>query len=126
MRWIYRGQTNYAGLVYANGDLTVILQGNNNFYFFDDMLDDRYFGFYIDGSAAFSGTGSMNLFIVNAHTDSMAYAIYTQGALAIEGGTYDMETYATDASYGLYAETGILITGGQMELLYTSPVLRRD
>jgi len=107
------GAPHYAG-IYAEGiDLTINVQGANSVTGGDYESGNSY-GIYVKGgSLTISGGGALS---VTGGAGKKSYGIYAESGLTISGGTIDAAggpaTDSYSASRGLYCDQTITITGG--------------
>jgi len=100
----------YQALVYADGPITVVLEGNNAFQF-NGTANSTIAGIYASGALTVNGSGGAVMKIQTTSNIS-AYGIYGDGVLTIENGTLDMGIKTIFMAIGFGSNSGILFAGG--------------
>jgi hypothetical protein len=100
----------YRALVYADGNLTVVLEGDNQFQY-TGSDPGSIVGIYATGSLTVNGSGSATMGLTQTGNERVQ-AIYSTNMLTIAGGSYNFELVSPYAAFGFVSDTGILFSGG--------------
>ena len=111
---LYTAPSSDSALVYADGDLTVILKYDSALTYHGTSLYDIR-GIWATGTLTLSGTGSVDIDLQNNDTGrGFAAGIVSGYDLNVQGGDYDMQIIATDNATGISAVHDTTISGGQI------------
>jgi len=118
----YDGRNNYSCLLYANGDLDLVLIGTNTLSSSINTYDYYATGIYVDGSLTISGSAE----ITAQHTDTYHYdqvdhlihypkamGICCTGDCTIKTGNITLTVTADFTTYGIYPDGSFLFEDGQ-------------
>ncbi len=103
-------------LVYADGELTVILKGDSSLIYHGASINDIR-GIWSTSTLTLTGTGTADIDIENNDL-SRGYAagIVSGYDLNVLGGDYDIHLLATDNATGISAVHNTVISGGQISI----------
>ncbi|HPF88637.1 MAG TPA: LPXTG cell wall anchor domain-containing protein [Candidatus Limiplasma sp.] len=106
----------YLGMIYAYGDLNIVLTGDSTMAYDNDTYYGTLFGVHIIGSVTFSGAGSLDINLVNLfHQQEYYGSVYVStviGSISILSGQLSIFAQGARDSFGLLLEDTLLIAGG--------------
>lgn len=113
---LYAAPSGDGALVYADGDLTVILKNDSSLTYHGTSLYDIR-GIWTTGTLTLSGTGTVDIDLQNnASGSGYAVGIVSGYDLNVQGGDYDLQIDATDNATGISAARDTAISGGQISI----------
>ncbi len=119
---LYNAQLNtphlqsYESLLFANGDLTIILTGTNTLQYTATSTSGTYMGIYVQGLLTVTGSGSAAIQMNSTSTSgAVLYGIYSHD-MKIESGTLSAQVSGYGQVFGIDSYFDILITGGSITL----------
>lgn len=104
--------SSYNGLLFANGDLTLVLTGSSTLQYGATSLG-TYMGIYVQGLLTVTGSGGASILLNGTAFSSYLYGIYTHD-LAIEAGTLNIQVNCVFMSYGIASYGDAVISGGSV------------
>ena len=111
---LYTAPSSDSALVYADGDLTVILKYDSSLTYHGTSLYDIR-GIWATGTLTLSGTGTVDIDLQNNDSSrGFAAGIVSGYDLNVRGGDYDMQIIATDNATGISVVHDTTISGGQI------------
>ena len=117
---LYNAQLNtthfqsYNSLLFANGDLTVVLAGTSTLQNTATSAG-TYMGIYVQGLLTLTGSGSATIQMNCTSVSIALYGIYSHD-MKIEGGTLNVDIDGLDAVYGIDSYYDIYISGGNITI----------
>jgi hypothetical protein len=102
------------GLVVGDGDLSLVLVGNNSLTYDSDVHADSL-TVISHGDLTIGGSGSMSIRNYNAYSHSRAFGISSDEGLTILGGSLTLDIRGEYGACGLYGRS-VLFAGGQADI----------
>jgi hypothetical protein len=116
---LYTAPSGDSALVYADGELTVILKNDSSLTCHGTSIYDIR-GIWATSTLTLTGTGTANIDLQNDAADrGFAMGIVSGYDLNVQNGDYDMDIMATDQATGIFITHDTVISGGQIKV-YTS------
>ena len=103
------------GTIHADGDLAIVLYGDNAIYG-NATGSTTYYTIFAKGNLTIRGDGSAYINIPNHTSSAPAYGIAATADLTVESGSLSMDLKADNNCYGIYMGGDTLVSGGEIDI----------
>ncbi len=109
----------YRSMVYANGDVSILLQGQNNFTYASAAYE-YIIGVRGEGGLVLAGNGSADFQITLSYADAQACAVYAADTMLIYGCGITADLQAAYAAVGILSDRDIFFLDGYADIKTTA------
>ncbi len=121
---LYNTYSGDNALLYADGDLTVVLTGDSRLQYTNTATTGYVYGIFSTASLTVTGSGSVDIQLQNLSSPNYTRAVAGEWALLIQSGRIRINVEGSTYVYGFYSFGNILFAGGEAAVMSTGPNAR--